>query len=492
MTTSTDPVGPEATSVPPALRALTLRWVVTALVLFPVLVLLGLLMRAAQANMVSDLEATRFYSVMTLHGVGMVGLWYTAAMAGTCFLLYRYAPVSTLANNIGFVSTLIGVVLLLVATVIGKFGAGWYFLYPLPIKQLGAWEDWATVTFFASIAVLGVGWTIWSIDILRAIGSKYSMTEALGWTYLTGRVKQEVPPIVLITTVSVIGALVGLITAVIALVLYLVEAVMSGVSNDALLMKNLVFLFGHLLVNITLYLGVGVVYELLPHYAERPWKTNSKVALAWNVVLVLVMFAYLHHLYMDFVQVSELQILGQIASYLSSVPAAIMSIFGALALVYRSKLKWSLAPALLFSGVLGWAIGGIGAVIDSTIAVNLLFHNTLWVPAHFHTYFLMGVVLMILGAVYHICDEASTCTRRSNMEKAVLWTMSIGGYGFLLMFYIAGASSIPRRYAGYSGSVSLGQTFAFISVFFIVVFLVGLVVYAIETSRRCIGAARAS
>ena len=41
------------------------------------------------------------------------------------------------------------------------------------------------------------------------------------------------------------------------------------------------------------------------------------------------------------------------------------------------------------------AVGGVAAVIDSTVAVNLVFHNTLWVPAHFHTYYLMGVVFMV-------------------------------------------------------------------------------------------------
>ncbi|MEM7198888.1 MAG: cbb3-type cytochrome c oxidase subunit I [Planctomycetota bacterium] len=492
MTTSTDVVESTEAPVAAALRSITLRWVATALVLFPVLVLLGLVMRVAQSDLVPDLDATRFYSVMTLHGVGMVGLWYTAGMASVCFLLSRYVRVSVLANKVGFASTLIGVALLLVSTLIGKFGAGWYFLYPLPIRPLGAWESWATVTFFAAIAVLGVGWTIWSLDVLRAIASRYSLTEALGWGYLRGNVQQEVPPMVLITTVSIIGALVGLVTAVVLLVLYAVEALGGDAANDALLMKNLVFLFGHLLVNITLYLGVAVVYEVLPHYAKRPWKTNGKVALAWNVVLVLVMFAYLHHLYMDFAQLRELQLLGQVTSYLSSVPAAIMSIFGTLALVYRSHLKWSLAPALLFSGVLGWVIGGIGAVIDSTIAVNLLFHNTLWVPAHFHTYFLMGVVLMLLGGVYHICDKASTCERKAGREKLVFWLTAIGGYGFLLMFYIGGAASIPRRYATYTGNISDGQGLALASVFFIVLFLAGLVIYAIETGRRCLGAAKAS
>jgi cytochrome c oxidase subunit 1 len=473
-----------------SLNKLTLVWILTMLVLFAVLASLGLLLRSGQGNIVGagTFGPQRFYSVMTLHGVGMVGLWYTAGMAGVSYFLARYVNLSVGVNKLAFLGTLVGVVMLIVSTLIGKFGAGWYFLYPLPMKSIGAWQEWATTTFFLSLAILGVAWTVWSIDILRAIAKRYSFSSALCWHYLRGKSDPEVPPIVLISTVSLIAGLTGLVSAVVLLVLFAVELIFGGVTNDALLMKNLTFLFGHLLVNITLYLGVGMVYELLPEYSGRPWKTNRYVALAWNAVLILVIFAYFHHLYMDFVQIRWFQIAGQITSYLSSLPAAVMSIYGTLVIVYRAKIQWTLVPLLLFLGVLGWTLGGIGAVIDSTVSVNLLFHNTLWVPAHFHTYFLMGVVLMIMGAAFHICHQLVDCPERRGMTKAIAITLCVGGYGFLLSFYASGAASIPRRYASYTPDLGEGVTYAKIAAAFIAIFLVGLVLYIWETARRCIRA----
>ena len=64
-----------------------------------------------------------------------------------------------------------------------------------------------------------------------------------------------------------------------------------------------------------------MVYELLPTYAGRPWQTNRVVAMAWGAVLFLILFAYFHHLYMDFAQPTWIQKFGQISSYLLSVPA---------------------------------------------------------------------------------------------------------------------------------------------------------------------------
>jgi cytochrome c oxidase subunit I len=74
---------------------------------------------------------------------------------------------------------------------------------------------------------------------------------------------------------------------------------------------------------------------------------------------------------------------GQLASYLISVPAAVFTIFSTPTFVAGSKMRWQLASVLLYLGVMGWAIGGVAAVIDSTVMVNSRFHDTLWVPAHF-------------------------------------------------------------------------------------------------------------
>lgn len=164
----------------------------------------------------------------------------------------------------------------------------------MPFHSGGTWPGWATGALFAALAVFGVGWTLWSADVLRAIAARYRLPEALGWHYLAGRSDPEVPPIVVISTVSCIGVLAGLVAAVVILTLIAAEQLGGGAPSDALLMKNLTFYFGHMLVNITMYFGVAMVYEIMPAYRGRPWKTNTMVVWAWTTVLALVMFAYLH------------------------------------------------------------------------------------------------------------------------------------------------------------------------------------------------------
>jgi cytochrome c oxidase subunit I len=470
------------------LTRLTLTWVLVALVLFPILAVLGFLMRVLQAGFLASMPPEWFYAVMTLHGLGMVGLWFVAGMAGISFLLSRYVRPTLAVSWIAFAATLIGVALLLAATLVGRLGVGWYFLYPLPFHSGGTWPAWATASLFAALAIMGVGWTLWAGDLLWAVARKYRLSDALGWQYLGGNGTPEVPPIIIVATVSFIGVLAGLVAAVVILGLVAVEQLTTGFTNDALLIKNLTFYFGHMLVNITMYFGVAMVYEILPAYTGRPWKTNTLIAASWNLVLLLVMFAYLHHLYMDFAQPQWLQVAGQVSSYLISVPAAVVTIFSTLALVYGANTRWKLPSLLLYLGVMGWAIGGVAAVIDSTVMVNSRFHNTLWVPAHFHTYYVMGVVLMILGAVFHLASDVSKLPESAALTRTIVVTVGVGGYGFLLMFYLAGVAGVPRRFAAYPDEVARGIMYARVSLLFITVLLGGALLYIWETGRRCVRA----
>jgi cytochrome c oxidase subunit 1 len=458
----------------------TLRWIPVVFVLFPILILLGAFMRSIQGGNLSELEAW-FYPMMTLHGVGMVGVWYVASMAIVADLLTRYVQPSAAVAGFALWGTVPGVVLLLVSVFIGRFAAGWYFLYPLPFK--GEWPVWSALTFLVALTVLGAAWLVWTVDLLRAIATRYSLAQALGWHYIAGRSEPVVPPAVLITTVSLLASVAALVSAVVLLVLFYVEA-FTGFNNDPLLMKNLTFFFGHTIVNLAMYLAVAAAYEILPHYAGRPWKANRIVAISWNCVLLIVLFAYFHHLYMDFVQPGPLQYIGQIASYASAIPASVVTLFGALLLMFHARMRWNLTSILLLLGLAGWAIGGIGAVIDSTISVNVRLHNTLWVPAHFHTYNLAGLVFLVLAYFHHVCQNATGLPENPLLQRTSALAMTFGAYGLFFMFYLAGAYSIPRRFAFYPPELAHGTGYAYGGMLFALLFLLGFLLYLGETGRR--------
>jgi len=146
---------------------------------------------------------------------------------------------------------------------------------------------------------------------------------------------------------------------------------------------------------------------------------------------------------MDFVMPAWALIIGQVVSWLSGLPVLFVTVFGTLTNVYRSGIKWDTAAGLVFLGVAGWAVGGVPAVVDATIAVNSIMHNTLWVPGHFHIYLLLGMMAMMLGFMTYIVGA------RSPLGEAPVgfWLYLIGGAVFLLAFLAGGSASVPRRFA---------------------------------------------
>ncbi len=467
-------------------RKLVVTWSVTFMVVFPLLITLGLLMRLNQGEDIS-LNPGTFYTLMTLHGLGMAGLLFTFSFAGLWYLVgTRHAKLNIGVGYFVFTLVLIGVIGLAIATLIGKFGPGWYMLYPLPF--IGAnWPTWSTGLAIISLIILGVAWLVGIIHLVSAMSKEYGgFGNIMGWQYLRKRKEGErdLPPIVMITTISLVPGLLAYLVGAAMLFMYLMQFFEPSLHFNPLLMKNMVMFFGHTLVNITLYCCVGWVYALFPEYTGREWKTDKVLVLSWNATFIFITFAYFHHLYMDFVQPTALQYIGQIVSYSSAIPATAITMFGVISQIYHSKVKWGIIPISFLIGAAGWAIGGFSAVVDSTIAVNTVLHNTLWVPAHFHTYMVGGVVIFILGFLFYLSHTKEE-QEKDKTAKIGFWIFVIAAHSFIAMFYSGGMDSIPRRYSDYKGipipSVhSTGARLAQTAAIFIVLLLIGLLIMYIS------------
>ena len=473
------------TKRPTEIRALTAVSMSTSLGFFLIFVVIGIVMRMNQAGIIK-IEPERFYGLMTAHGLGMAASLFIASYTSAWYSLSKHVRVSTRLMWFVFFMNLLGFIGLLISTVIGNFGPGWYMLYPLPFI-LDSWHPYTVTLIIFALVFWGFSWLFIMLDILRAIGAEYGTSNMLGWQYLKKNPadKKNISPLILISSVSSIAGIIAMFSGANLLILYLLKWENLNLDLDPLLLKNMVFLFGHTLVNITLYYCIAGVYEILPKYTNRPWKTNKIVVYSWNVTLVLVIAAFFHHMIMDFDQAFSVQVIGQIASYVSCIPATVVTVIGAFAQIYRSGMKFTFTPIILIFGLMGWSIGGFAAMVDSSIPINVTFHNTLWVPGHFHTYFLMGVVFMLLGFVhYYSKDVPEKFAQLGNNEKAAkisLALMIFGGYGFVLMFFIAGASGVPRRFADYSyiplDSIrNIGIESGYYATMFAIVFLLGLII----------------
>jgi cytochrome c oxidase subunit I len=424
-----------------------LAYLVTAGAVLLLMMVFGLLMRLEQAQFIS-LGVNWFYQLMTLHGAGMVGIAGIAGAAVMWHFLRQYVDLShgIFLANLGLF--LVGVVMILGSVLLGNFHGAWTFLFPLPAKSMGLWSQEAAALFMGGLLVIGVGFVLLHLDVARAIVARYgNFARALGWPQLFGHDDGKAPPPTVVASAMVtVVNLIGLVVGASILTMMLVNLYIPAFAIDPLLAKGMIYFFGHIFINATIYMAVIAVYEILPRYTQRPWKANKVFLASWTASTLMVMFIFPHHLLMDFAFPKWMLIMGHIIGYLNTLPILVVTGYGALMIVFRSGIRWDMASKLLFISLFGWAAGAMPAFIDGTITVNYVMHNTQWVPGHFHTYLLLGLVAMVFGFLYYLGKPGRDASD-SVLDRAAFWGFTAGSLGFVLSFLYAGKESVARRYA---------------------------------------------
>lgn len=422
-------------------------YVAIGIAVFLLMMVAGAAFRAVQAAWV-PLPPQFGYELMTLHGAGMVGVSGLAGAAVMWYFLRRYVQLSTGMFLAMLGLSLVGVVMILAAIGIGRFAGAWTFLYPLPAKSMGVWGAHAAAAFVGGLVFIGVGFLLFYLDCALAILRRYgSFWKSLGLDQLfgSGPVDTTLPPTVVASTMVIIINVIGILAGAVVLVMSLVGIYLPTVSFDALLMKNLIFFFGHVFINATIYMAVIGVYEIVPRYTGRPWTISRPFLASWAAVTLVVMAVYPHHLLMDYVMPAWMIVAGQVLSYLSGIPILLVTAYGALVNIHRSGLEWDLPLRLLIFSLFGWAAGVLPAIVDGMVRVNLVMHNTQWVPGHFHFYLMLGLVPMLLGAMLYVCTRGRW--RESALDRAAFWTFGVAGVAFCFVFLAGGWQGVPRRFA---------------------------------------------
>jgi cytochrome c oxidase subunit 1 len=431
----------------PVLRT-ALLYLAAGFALFLAMGLLGLAMRLDHATLL-PLPPALYDEFFTLHGAGMIAAILLGAMGGTVAVLSPHADLDPRLLWMGFVFYVLGVGYIPLAVLLGGFAAGWTVLYPLPLAYQAGWTPWSSFAFLLGYLFVALGFGVWCLAVTLATARAYrGVGRALGWPLVfLGRAEPAPPPlhVIVATVIALYGMGTVLVGAAYLLPLFGQTFGLTG-AVSALLMKNLVFLFGHNMVNLTIYLGAGLVYATLPVYAHRPWKTSRLSAATINLLFLSILLPFFHHLYQDFANPLPFHALGEIGSYGTGLPVLLVTVLGGLTLVYRAGLRWAVPSILILIGFWGWVFGGLGALVDATIPVNQVYHNTLWVPAHFHTYYLLGAVAFVWAFFYHLVADLGQA-HESAASRAAAWMYGLGGAGFVLMFFVAGAAGMPRRYA---------------------------------------------
>ena len=229
-------------------------YLITALVLFLLMMLIGLTMRMTQGGWIASVQPMLFFRLLSMHGSGMVGTMSLVTNAVMWFFLRKYVRLHLWAFLSNYVLFMLGALCIIGSIFIGGYAGMWTFLYPLPVHSMGMWSVNAAALFMVGYLLIGVGMLLFYLDAAAAIIRVFgNLGRGLGLQWLFGgRIDPEHPKAVVASTMVIIANGLGILAGAVILVMSLINAYYPSDVLNALMAKNLIYWFGNMVINATI------------------------------------------------------------------------------------------------------------------------------------------------------------------------------------------------------------------------------------------------
>jgi cytochrome c oxidase subunit 1 len=233
---------------------------------------------------------------------------------------------------------------------------------------------------------------------------------------------------------------------------------------DTLMYKMVWWAMGHSSQQINVSAHVSVWY-LIGAIVLGAKPLSEKVSrFAFLMYILFLQYASAHHLLAEPGVSAEWKVFNtSYAMYLAVMGSMIhgMTVPGAIEAAQRARgytnglFEWlRKAPwgnpsfaGMFLSLVLFGFVGGISGVVLGTEQINLIMHNTIYVPGHFHGTVVLGTTLAFMAVTYLLIP---LIFRRELMFKKLAqaqpWLFALGATGISMFMMGAGTLGVARRH----------------------------------------------
>ena len=392
-----------------------------------------------------DIGLKSYYQGLTIHGVLNALVWTTFFIVGFfTFSLVRSLQMPLARPKVNIAGLLVMVIGLVMATIPILWNAAsvLYTFYP-PLQ--------ASIWFYLGLTLVVIGsWVAgWGFFITY-------------WKWRKEHPKEITPLIalgVLTTMVMWQLATLGIAAEILGLIIPWSLGWIEGI--DPQLARTFFWFTGHPLVYFWLLPAYVSWYGMLPKQAGGKLFSESLARLVFWLFFALSIPVGLHHQYVDPGVPLGWKMVHATLTFLLFIPSMMTAFTVVASLEIGGRARGG-------KGLLGWirtlpwgdpsyaaqnlamilfVFGGIGGLTNASYNLNLVIHNTMWVPGHFHLTVGSAVTLSFFGIAYWLVPKL-TGHELWNRQVALaqVWTWFVG---MLLMsngLHIIGLNfGTPRR-----------------------------------------------
>ncbi|MCA9846715.1 MAG: cbb3-type cytochrome c oxidase subunit I [Dehalococcoidia bacterium] len=408
-----------------------------------------------EIDITNELHLSSYYQGLTIHGVALV-LVFTFAFANAMLII---------ATSKGFGRPLVGTPIIAAAffsMLLGSLMATWamlsnqasvLFTFYAPLQA-------HIVFYFGLVLVVISTWLISASQILTLIA------------WRKDHPNERIPLQAYTSLITYILWDIASLFVAVEVLFFLIPWSAGLVDEvDPQFTRTLFWASGHAIVYVWLLPAYISWYTMVPKMAGGKLFSDALPRLVFILFLLLSTPVGLHHQYTDPGIEPLLKSIHLVLTFGVTFPS-IITFFTLMASLENAGRNqggqglfgwiWALPwgnPALVgqLLAMLGFILGGISGSVNASATMNLVVHNTSWIPGHFHLTVGTAVALTIMSVMYWMLPYL-TGKKLWNRKLALLqvWLYFIGVLIFSRGQIQGGLDGMPRRtnigFAGYETS----------------------------------------